>query len=705
MDATLAELDGAPPPNAIAVRVDEPPRLDGRLDDRAWTLALPQTKFMQAYPNSGAEPSEPTQFRVVFDDDHLYFGIRCEESDPSQVIARDMSRDGSLFSDDYCAIVFDTFLDRRNGYYFGFNANGARYDALITGNRSFDESWDGIWEVRGRRDDRGWAAEVKIPFKTLAFDPASDTWGFNVSRNLKTRFERVRWSGPEAQFRVYNVSVAGTLSGLEGIRQGRGIQVSPYALGKFRRDHDPIDDDWDFEAGGDVRYRIAPNLTASLSYNTDFAETEVDARQVNLTRFPLFFPEKRAFFLEDSGIFRFGGLGSNSFLPFFSRRIGLSADGEIVPLVVAGKLTGRVGEYNIGAIDTLVDDHDGLDERNAFVGRISRNVLDQSTVGALITAGDPNSRDDNFLGGVDFNYRTTEFLGDHTLELSMFGLGSYTENVDSDENLAFGAELELPNDLYDIELEAYQIDENFRAGLGFVPRKSIRSYSGQAAWRARPESLPDVRRIFSSYTTTNITDLDDRLETSTHVVTPAWIIFETGDEIYASFRRELDAPDESFEISDGVTITPGDYWWTDYEIGFETASKRLLEFTGAYRFGEFYDGRRERYSLMIDLRATKYLNMAFGYELNQVRLPAGDFDTRLGSVRLRIHFTPEITWSNLVQYDNVSDTIGLNSRVRWEIRPGTSLFVVANQNSDRSAGRLETISTELTVKLGATFRF
>jgi hypothetical protein len=687
-----------------AAHVAAGPVVDGRLEDPAWAQAGDGGPLVQYFPVEGAEPSEPTAFRFVYDRDTLYLGVWCYDSEPERIIGREMARDGAIFSDDYLYFVFDTFLDRRNGYVFAVNPNGARVDGLIANNSSPSYRWDGIWRCKTRVTTTGWTVEVALPFKTFSFNPQLTRWGFNLMRMIKRTGERQRWNAPTNQLKTYYLAEAGLLTGLEGLRQGLGIEITPYALGKWKHDNDGREDDVSGDGGGEIKYRITPNLQAILSYNTDFAETEVDLRQVNLTRFPLFFPEKRGFFLEDAGIFEFGDLGTE-LIPFFSRRIGISTEGEPVPIVAAGKLTGRIGNYNVGVIDALVDDHDGLGEKNAFVTRISRNIYEQSSVGMIATAGDPNSDDDNFMGGVDYSYRTSDFLGDHILEWNTFALASSTENVSTDDYYAFGSELVLPNDTYYARAQFYQIEEDFNAALGFVPRRGIRAYEGYLSYRPRPEAVDGIRQLYFTYRTDHVTDLNNRLDTAYHYLTPLFVRFESDDEVFWSVGGQFDSPDEEFEISDGVIIPSGRYWWHYHRLGFETASKRPIAADFVYRVGDFYEGTRDGYSLDVDLKPVKHLFFSLGYDLNKVRLPQGDFETRLGRIRTQLNFTPDLIWYHLLQYDNVSDTVGYNSRVVWEFQPGARIFLVLNQGYDRQHSTLRLEESMLTVKLSASFRF
>ncbi len=492
------------------------------------------------------------------------------------------------------------------------------------------------------------------------------------------------------------------------LERGLGIEIAPYAIGRYRNEREPDDSDTLFDAGLDLRYSITPNLTATLSYNTDFAETEVDARQINLTRFPLFFPEKRDFFLQDAGIFEFGGLSgaySPYLIPFFSRRIGLSSSGEKVPIVVAGKLTGRVGNYNLGLLDALVEDHDGLPIRNAFVGRLSKNILDNSSIGGIVTHGDPNSLDDNLLAGADFNFRDSRLIKDWVVQGNAFGLGTWTEDIEGEENLAFGGRLSGESDVVFTSAAFYQIEKNFNPTLGFVPRKDIRGYEGELTYRPLVESIDSIRRIWVSYFTRHVTDLDDELETALHSLTPIYIQFESGDDVFFNTELHFDEPKAPFEIHPGVIIPPDGYWFLSYALGLHTSSKRRLEFQFIYELGDFYDGSRHSYDVGLLFKPFKHLSVGLGYELNQVRLPEGDFDTRLTFARAQVNFTPDLIWFNLVQYDDLSETIGVNSRLPWEFRPGSFLYLVFQQNADRNHGELRAEETEVTAKLTVTLRF
>ncbi len=700
-------------PTIKALKIEGSLTIDGRLDEAEWQVSEPAGPFYRYDRNFGEEMSESTRFKILYNEDNLYIGVWAKDSDPSGIKARVMERDStSIFSDDYVYMALDTFHRQRNGYIFAINPNGTRYDALLTNNLYRNANWDGAWMARTAITDEGWQAEIAIPAKSLSFDPASSVWGFNMSRTIARKNEKGRWTGALPRLWTYHVSEAGDITELEGLNQGLGLEFAPYALGRYQRGDG--DTDWLGEFGADVRYRINPNMSATLSYNTDFAETDVDQRQLNFTRFPLFFPERRAFFLEDSGLFEFGGLETagrsrvglrRPLIPFFSRRIGRNLNGEIVPIIAAGKIAGRAGKYQLGVTDVLLDAKDGLGQKNVFAGRIARDVGEQSSVGWMTTAGDPNSDADNFIGGPDFRYRNTEFLGSQTLQANAFALGSYTDDGGTDNGYAYGGNVTLPNDRYYFHLQYIEIDEAFNPALGFVPRKDIRAYNNLWGFRPRPASISWLRQAHFWYENEHFTDLDNQLQTYEHRLTPLSWDFESGDDLSFSFVHNFDAPADPFDIAGDLTIPAGDYTWNNYRFFIDMAGYRKLAPDLTILFGEFYNGHRESYSIGGDLRVWKHMALRGDYSFSDFRLPTESGQTHLASMRLIFSVTPDLFWTNLLQYDSLSDSVGYNSRIQWEYRPGAKMFLVLNQNylADDLTFRVQ--ESVATFKVGGLFRF
>jgi hypothetical protein len=676
---------------------DTAPTIDGTLDDSAWQAAEPNDSFVQVEPREGNPPTERTEIRSLFDADHLYLGIRCFDREPKEIIATQMKRDADLDTDDRVLIVLDTFEDRRNGFLFEMNPAGAKLDALISRNgEDLNESWDAIWEGRAAIDESGWTVELAIPFKSLSFRPELASWGFNVQRVIKRRLENDRWASPHRNQSVLQISEAGTLAGLTGIRQGIGLDVVPFFTAHW--DKEDGDQDLTGEPGFDAFYRLTSGLGAALTVNTDFAETEVDERQINLTRFPLFFPEKRDFFLQDAGIFEFADLG-NDLVPFFSRRIGLTDEGEEVPILVGGKVTGRAGPYNLGFLGAHTEAANDFDAADLFVGRVLYNVGEQSSVGGIFTAGDPNGCDQNALAGVDANFGTSDFLGDRNLRSSIWAL---VTDDDGTEAGAFGASLSYPNDIWSWRVAAKEIQEDFAPALGFVPRTGVRTYSAEVGFE--PVLNRAVRRLEFGFEPTVVTDLDDDVESAEAPLQYLGIVWDAGDELKLQAIPAYERLDEPFEIQDGVTIPVGSYDWLRWRVVAESALKRPVSGAAAVEVGDFFEGTRTDLEGDLSWRPSRYFTGEIGYEQSQIDLPEGSFVTHLGKVRFDLAFSPDLTWSNFLQFENESDTLGWNSRMQWILRPGEEVNFVYNQTVEREMGDFSTISQGAVIKLQYTIR-
>ena len=650
---------------------------------------------------------------MVYDDNALYVGVWCFDDEAGRIIAHNMERDGHMRFEDVVNITLDTFLDRRNGYYFSINPNGARGDATISNNTTINSEWDGAWTAQSQSHSWGWSMELAIPFKSISFDESADTWGLNVYRNIGRVGERAQWANSRSTSRSYFVSDSGDLTGLSGLRQGLGLDITPYATGKYQKDYDTNDSDLLGDFGFDIRYRLTPSLTAMASVNTDFAETETDMRQINFTRFPLFFPEKRQFFLEDSGIFGFGGVGSSRrssrdssgmlLMPFFSRRIGLSSNGEIMPIQLAGKITGRVKDYNIGLLNAVLDGEDGL--RNAFVGRISRNVLEQSSVGFLTTVGDPNSDEMNSVVGTDFQYRNSNFIGGNTLDINLYALGTYSEDIGGLEP-AWSANARFYNRNIELAASAMEIGDDFNPAMGFVQRQGTRVYKIAADYVPYHDDIDWLRNTRHGYEAELYTDLGNDVVNTKQQFNLVSLYLESQDIIKFDISHLTDRPNEDFAISDGSIVPAGNYdWWEARAYGY-FGMQRSLFLRPMYRVGGFYDGTRQQISLETFYRPWRKLLVGGEYSVNLIDWDALDESTiRQISGTLRYSFTPDLVWFNLAQYDNISNSIGVNSRLQWEYKPGAKMFFVVNQGYLDEMTGLVMKDFEVVAKIGALFRF
>ncbi len=676
-----------------------PPEIDGRLNDEAWALCTPLSPMRQVLPHAGSPATDRTEILLAFDETNLYIGLRCFDDNPSRIRATQLARDANLDPDDRVELLFDTFHDKRSAFWFQIGAAGSKGDALITRNgSSFNKRWDTIWHGRSRITDEGWFAELRIPLASINFDPDGDTWGFNVRRHLRFKNEVVRWASPEPRIRFFSVANAGTLTGFHDMRQGSGLDLTPYISGA--RTIDDTGEHQDIDAGLDVFYRLSSNTKLSLSFNTDFAETEVDGRQVNLTRFPLFFPEKRRFFLEDSGVFNFGA--TRDIIPFFSRRIGLDGGGGTVPLLANAKLTSTTEGHSFGILDSVTGDGGELDSRNLFVGRYSKNVLDQSDVGVIFTHGNPTGDGQSYTAGADINLRTDTFLGDKNLRFNSYLLKT-EDSLSSGDDLAYQARLSYPNDEVQLDATYTVIEDNFRPAMGFVRRTGIRQYSSAASYNPRLHT--DIRRLQFRVAPSLITDSSGRTQTQSVALIPFGIEWESGESFRLRAVPRQEVLDEGFEISDGITIPTGTYDFFRYGFSFDTSDRRPLSAEFDFTTGSFFDGTRSDYGVELQWRASMHSLFGLSYNFNDVNLEAGDFNVNLVQAKVDLLFDPFISWSNFIQWDDVSDSLGLNSRLRYIIEPGREFFLVLNQGWSTFDNSFAATATDLRFKLTYNVRF
>ncbi len=677
------------PPRTTPHRLENvaPPEIDGFLNDEAWRNAPAIDDFHQIQPTDGGEPSERTEVRIAYDREHIYVALKAYDSEVRGLVAKGMIHGQTFFSDDRFEVRFDTFNDRRNAYFFQINPNGIRREALV-GNDYFIEEWDTVWHAEARVQDWGWSAEIAIPLKSIAFDPGTTTWGLNFSRVYPRRGEEMSWSSRE---RNLAPAVAGYADGLVALDQGVGLELVPSVTATWR---DTLDSDpgFDFDPSLTGFYNITPFLTAGLTFNTDFSATEVDEQRVNLTRFSLFFPEKRDFFLRDASIFEFGNLDVNG-RPFFSRRIGLDAGGRPLDIDAGAKLSGRAGAWNLGAL--AIRQQPGQPDADAtlFVGRATRNIFGESEVGIIATHGDPISAAGNSLVGTDFSYRSTAFLGDRRFQADAWYQRSNTAGIDDDEQ-AFGLRLDYPNDRIEAFVDWRRLEENFNPGLGFANRRGVDQIDTQWRYRHRMNGgfwqwLGMRAQLFRS----------DRI--SGGLQSEAWFLnlfegFSSGNDFFTIFvGQETEGLEEPFEIIEGITVPAGRYSADRYGFFVETGRQRPVALTLEVVDGEFLDGESTLIAPTMEWRPSRHVMASLGWQEDRIRLQTGSFTSRVVRGRLNVAFSPEWAWLNLIQGDNITDTVSLNSRLRFEPRAGWRFFLVLNQSWDNETRRTRDLSVAL----------
>lgn len=691
-------------------------RIDGRLTEPAWSSADSIADLTQVEPREGAAPSARTVVRVLTTGDAIIVGVRADDPEPSRIVSFARQRDATLDSEDHIKIVFDSYMDGRSGYVFAVNPNGARYDALITDQGASENSnWDAIWQAAAVRTSTGWSAEILIPLRSLLFRPGLTTWGFNVQRRIQRLQETDRWASAERDYKVTQTSRAGLITDLPPFALGIGLSIRPSVTGGGTRSApgSPIEEQ--SHASLDATQRVGANTLASLSVNTDFAETEVDARQVNLTRFPLFFPEKRTFFLEGADIFDFGlGLTSDlDVLPFFSRRIGLIA-GEQVPIDVGGKMNGRVGGTNFGGLVVRTRDVDTLRSANTMsVIRVKQNVLGESSVGFIATTGDPLGRANSWLIGPDLTYQTSHFRGDKNFLVGIWGLAVGRDDLRTGDRTAAGAKIEYPNDLWDISAKYKRIGDAFDPSLGFVPRPGVQIADLAVDWQPRPlRSIGPlrIRQCFWENELSYVASLTGEWQSYRYFMAPINCRLESGDRFEFNIvptGEQLPAP---FEVADGVVIPTGAYHFNRFRLEGGLAAKRRFTAQATWWFGQFYDGRLDQYELTGAWKPSSLLIVEFSGEHDAGRMPEGHFDQDLLGTRFRLNVSPDLQLTSFLQYDTESSSFGTNTRLRWTFTPLAELFVVYNHNlrtRDPVTLRRELVfaSNQLLVKAQYAFRY
>jgi len=708
MASTVAAAD---PSVWTATVIDQPITIDGHLDEPAWGLAAPLPDLIQQDPYPGEPTPYRTEVRVLVDKGALYLGIVCHDPDPSRIAVHTMQRDGVLRGDDTIAWVFDTNGDQRRGYFFKVNAAGARQDGLIAGPEAISTDWDGIWDASARRDDDGWTVEIWIPAQSLLFPWGLDSWGFNLERTIARDRTVLRLTATTLDASLYDLQRAGELRGVGQMRQGKGLSFSPYGLLGLTQDLEEDTRSTEAEIGGDLTWNITGGLTGILTINTDFAETEVDTRQVNLTRFPLFFPEKRAFFLEGSELFSFGlGLG-HDFIPFFSRRVGLF-EGEVVPIIAGVKLLGRVGRWSIGALDVVTDRTEVTERSNLFTGRITYDVSEKLTVGTILTDGDPEGVSDNSLGGIDINWRTSEFRSGKNVAIGGWVTQS-TGDIPEGQSYGWGFKLDYPNDLWDLFLIVKEFGEGLDPALGFLPRPGTRWYQGGGAFMPRPGdgTFGWVRQFFFEGFVNYVEDLNGQVESWRLFTAPFNAVTESGEHLEANFVPTFEHLDEPFEIAEGVIIPPGDYQFNRLRVEAQSSRHRPWRVGATIWFGDFYDGNLTQNEGFVSYTTPSgHLEVQLSGENNVGELPEGDFTQNLAQLKLVYAFTPDLILSSFTQYDSESRDLGLNNRLRWTLGPGRDLFVVWNHGwrhplESHSGTTLTPITDSLVAKLRWTFRW
>jgi hypothetical protein len=699
--------------DAARLGVEEVMTLDGRLDEPVWRRAEPARDFVQIDPRNGQPATEPTEVRIAFSRDALYMGVTAFDSEPDKWLGFQRRRDEFLNSDDRFMWRIDTFLDERSGYFFEMNPSGLMADAVF-GVNGMNRAWDGIWNARVHHSEIGWTIEIVIPFRTLNFDPDNDTWGINFQRTVRRKNEDSIWMGWGRNQGLGRMTNAGRVRGIRDVTQGHGLDIKPYGLASG--DRSPRrDGGWnpDGDAGIDFFYNPTSGLKANLTINTDFAQTEVDQRQVNLTRFSLFFPERRDFFLDGATYFDFASnnIGGEQVQPFFSRRIGLSASATPQRIDYGTKFTGQVGAQDVGFLHVRT----GEGGEAGFIGeeftaaRVKRRLFQQSYVGGMYTRRD--ARDDkvgaSHSAGLDVRLTTATFLGSQNLDLNGWYLTESRPNVASGTS-AFGVALEYPNDRWFGGVSAREVQANFDPTVGFVARRDYRRYNHYFGHGARPRNNPVLRRAQFNGHLTLVTDLRNELVERNVGGTVLNLQFQSQDNFNVDVERYFIRLQAPFPVGPGITLPIGSaYSFSRYALVGQTANLRMLALNGRFETGGFYSGTRNQTVLGLTLRAAPGYIFSVNGEWNQVDLAEGSFASNLVRVVTDSQFSPFMALVNNVQFDTVSRVLGWQARYRWIVRPGNDLYVVYTHNwlEDPLVDKFTTMDQRFASKVLYTHRF
>jgi hypothetical protein len=690
---------------------------DGELDEAFWAQAVRLGPLIATEPIDGAPPTHPTDVRMAYDSENLYVGIVCHD-DPNEVRALQRQRDAYVRYDDVVEMWFDTFDDQRFAFWFQVSAGGSRGDALLSDSGSaFNKDWDGIWYGRTKTTDQGWQAEIVLPIKTLAFDPQATRWGFNMRI---ANGEDARWANASVAYRFFSLEEGGALLGLNGLQQGRGLDVVPYTKAGYRQDRLAPETLTSADMGLDLTWRPTPAMNLRLTTNTDFAETEIDDRQVNLTRFPLFFPEKRDFFLEDVGVFQFGpsssrysrggGSRGGGLMAFYSRNIGRNSDtGSAVPLLAGLKLTGRAGDWNVGILETLQDstvlDGEDVSKQNLGVVRLSRNLGGEKAAGVLFTHGRPDGDGEAMTTGADFRMGSSRLFGAGQSG-SLWGYFLNSRNDGTDSASAFGLKANTRSATWSHTLDVTRIEDGFDPKLGFVRRTGVDHHRYRAEYTHRGSEgdlFRSVRASISPHYDQDLVGEEDLFQ-----VPFRWLDLEfwSEDSISIETEREFDVLDAGFNLSDDIFVNPGEFAMTRHTLHLDSNERRGLMGYMQVEWGDYYSGDILRTRISPVLLPSALFKWSLAYDDIRIDLDEGDLHTQVVSTDLDFSFDPDLSWQNTAQFDTASEDLSFQSRLHWIVEPGQDMYLVALSGWDRT-GRESFARTagEVALKLTYTWRF
>lgn len=658
-----------------ATRINGKPKIDGLLNDSLWLLANPIDDFLQQEPIPGEPPAFKTEVRILYNDKSLFIGVMCYDPEPQKIIARELKKDGKLRGEDNFQIIFDTFNDKKSAYWFGTNPLGMRDDALLSGYdfRGFNEDWDGLWDVKTSIVDSGWSIEFEFPFSTFKFYNTNEqVWGINFARQIRRLNQQVLWSSVGLNLGLFKLAYAGKLLGIRNIERGRPIYIKPFlstGLQKSLEETKTV-----IKPGLDVKYGLTENLSLDLTFNTDFAQVESDRARINLSRFPLFFPEKRDFFLENASIFDYTfGFRNNV---FYSRRIGLS-EGEEIPINFGARVVGRVNELELGVLNVQTAPKGIEPTTNYGVIRTKYDLLDQSYIGFIITNKMSKNGFNRVYGG-DFNLTFTDFLGDQTITFGGGALKS-DETNGGKKNFAYKAFVSFPNDLVNAFLSYREAQNDFNPAMGFFFRTGFKSITSHLRLSPRINFMGIKKLNFTLFEIDNYWDENNNLSTSNISFSPFGFSTNADDFFRIEIHRNFDFVENDFTIFDTITIKSGKYNFNSAGFSFNSSRSRKVFVEFDFSEGTFYSGKRNNFKSELTIMFSKHFSFSSDVELNKIYIGDQMFYTKELGLNIRYDFSTMTYSSIFAQWNNESKELNINYRFRWQPKIGSNLYLVLNQ--------------------------
>ena len=676
------------PNTLIALEYNKLIKVDGKLNEPCWLNAPTIENFTQREQNEGEPATEKTKIAVVYNTTEIYFGIWCYDSEPDKISAQQMARDFSWRSDDNVEIMLSTFNDNRNGYLFVTNPNGALADVWVGDEgKEWNKDWNGVWDVAVEKNDKGWFVEMVIPFSTLKFkNDSSQVWGINFERNIRRKKEQLLWQGWSRLYDVEKISQGGKLTGINNIKQGKKIELLPYTLGGLEFLEGKTSNTG--KIGGEINFDITPTLKLNFTLNTDFAQVEADRKQINLSRFSLYYPEKRQFFLEGKNYY---DLNVGDAKLFYSRRIGIDGDTE-VPIIGGMRLFGKLNKTNVGVMSIQTYAKDNIPTTNYSVIKVKQDIFKQSSIGVIATQK-YSDKGYNRVYGTDFTYSTSKVFGEKNLLVggsiaaSETKIFNETQNLNKD-NLSYNMFLSYPNDIIEFDLGFTTIEKGFNPEMGFSRRNNYQLFYTELQFNPRFKKLPFFRNMIFKPIDINYYINEETKETESifYEWRPFGFVSKSGEFFEFNVQHLYDKPTEEFELIDGVSIPLGTYRDNRYEILFSSFKGRKIALDAAVNVGKFYTGKRQELQFYTYFNFNKHLNIGLDWQKNYIQLPQKSFVTDEIGGRIDYAFNPKLQTSIFAQWNNEDENMLVNYRLNWIPKIGSYFYFVVNQEFDTNNG-------------------